>query len=94
MEARHNSLPMLANGSHDTAIDPVCGMTVDKATAKHTLEHNSARYYFCCRSCRDKFAANPAAFLSGPPEQRRVAGHDHSKVAAAPALDDSLPLPK
>jgi YHS domain-containing protein len=37
-------------------------MTVAKASAKHTLEHDGSRYYFCSRSCHDKFAAKPSAF--------------------------------
>ncbi len=36
--------------------DPVCGMTVDVATARHVLEKDGARYYFCCASCKEKFA--------------------------------------
>ena len=38
------------------AIDPVCGMTVDKATAKHTLEIGGEMYYFCCPHCKASFA--------------------------------------
>ncbi len=38
------------------AIDPICGMTVDIATAKHTLERDGQTYYFCCAGCRSAFA--------------------------------------
>ncbi|HEX4893085.1 MAG TPA: YHS domain-containing protein, partial [Hyphomicrobiaceae bacterium] len=27
--------------------DPVCGMTVDPATAKHSHTHEGTTYYFC-----------------------------------------------
>ena len=38
------------------AIDPVCGMTVDPATAiSHTRGQET--FYFCSRHCHDKFAA-------------------------------------
>jgi len=38
------------------AKDPICGMTVDVATARHVLEKDGARYYFCCAGCKEKFA--------------------------------------
>jgi xanthine dehydrogenase accessory factor len=38
------------------AIDPICGMTVDTATAKHTLEIDGETYYFCCPLCKARFA--------------------------------------
>ena len=42
--------------------DPVCGMSVDPATAKHKAEHGGATYYFCSAGCREKFVAEPARF--------------------------------
>ncbi len=39
--------------------DPVCGMTVDKATAIHA-DHDGETFYFCSEHCRQKFLANPA----------------------------------
>jgi xanthine dehydrogenase accessory factor len=44
------------------AIDPVCGMEVDPATARFTLVHADGEYFFCCEGCREKFRADPAAF--------------------------------
>ena len=38
------------------AVDPICGMTVDKATAKHTLEIDGETFYFCCPHCKARFA--------------------------------------
>ena len=49
------------------AKDPVCGMSVDPATAKHKAVHGAATYYFCSARCRESFIAEPARFLS-PPE--------------------------
>jgi len=40
----------------ETAIDPICGMTVRTVGAAHTQVHDGQRYYFCCAGCRDKFA--------------------------------------
>lgn len=47
-----------------TATDPVCGMTVDTATAQHRFDHDGQTYYFCCGGCRDTFAADPAGVLA------------------------------
>jgi xanthine dehydrogenase accessory factor len=39
----------------EKVIDPVCGMTVNVATARHTAQVNGIAYYFCCAGCRTKF---------------------------------------
>ena len=46
------------------AIDPVCGMSVNPVTAKHTVEHAGQRYFFCGRSCLERFQAEPDRFLA------------------------------
>jgi len=46
------------------AIDPVCGMSVTVAGARHTAEVNGVKYYFCCAGCRTKFLAEPARHLA------------------------------
>ncbi|MGD9748319.1 MAG: heavy metal translocating P-type ATPase [Verrucomicrobiales bacterium] len=40
------------------AIDPVCGMTVDEATAL-SAESDGVIHFFCCDHCRQKFLASP-----------------------------------
>src|SRR5689334_12572698 len=45
------------------AIDPICGMTVDPATAAGQYEYNGKTYYFCAVSCLDTFKADPAKAL-------------------------------
>ena len=47
--------------------DPVCGMSVDPATAQHRAEHAGETYVFCGRGCREKFVADPAKYLSARP---------------------------
>ncbi|HLF57814.1 MAG TPA: YHS domain-containing protein, partial [Thermoanaerobaculia bacterium] len=47
------------------AIDPVCGMEVDPATAKHRAEHEGTTFYFCSESCRKRFELHPEHFLAG-----------------------------
>jgi Cu+-exporting ATPase len=45
--------------------DPVCGMQVDPHTAKHRAEHDGHAYHFCSARCREKFIAEPFAYLEG-----------------------------
>jgi xanthine dehydrogenase accessory factor len=45
-------------------IDPVCGMTVDVATARNVATHEGRTYYFCSAGCRASFEAEPAKFVS------------------------------
>ena len=44
------------------AKDPVCGMMVEIATAKHISQHNGQTIYFCCAHCKSSFDKNPAQF--------------------------------
>jgi len=46
--------------------DPVCGMNVNPATAKHSYEHVGKKYYFCCGGCAEKFKIDPQKYLSKP----------------------------
>jgi xanthine dehydrogenase accessory factor len=48
----------------ETAIDPVCHMTVRVEGALHTYEHEDHTYYFCCGGCRSEFAADPEQYLA------------------------------
>ena len=47
----------------ETALDPVCGMDVDPATAAASHAHEGQTYYFCAQGCHDRFVANPDKFL-------------------------------
>ncbi len=42
------------------AMDPVCGMSVTKATAKHRLERHGTTHYFCSARCLEKFRVGQA----------------------------------
>jgi len=48
---------------HRTVRDPVCGMTVDPATARHHVLHQGRDYWFCAARCRERFVADPDGFL-------------------------------
>lgn len=45
------------------AKDPVCGMDVDEATAKHTSEYHGQTYYFCAPGCKKAFESEPDTYL-------------------------------
>ncbi len=47
------------------AVDPVCGMTVDPATAAAHLRHDGHDVSFCSTGCRDRFATDPRAYSTG-----------------------------
>ena len=46
-----------------TVVDPVCGMTIDPARAVGTSQYRGETIYFCSPRCKEKFDANPAAFM-------------------------------
>ncbi len=43
--------------------DPVCGMTVDVATARHA-DHQGQTHYFCSEACLAKFQGDPSRYLA------------------------------
>ena len=45
------------------AVDPICGMTVDPATAAGRYEYKGTTYYFCAKACKTKFDANPSQYV-------------------------------
>jgi len=69
----------MAPGSGDTVKDPVCGMTVDPATARHTSKHGGTAHYFCSAGCKTKFDADPDRYL-------RPAADRHADEVAAGAV--------
>lgn len=45
------------------AIDPVCGMKVNPATARHRFAYQGQDYLFCSGRCRERFEAEPEKYL-------------------------------
>jgi xanthine dehydrogenase accessory factor len=43
-------------------VDPICGMTVEAATAKHSTVFEGRSYYFCCKRCKETFEKAPAQY--------------------------------
>ena len=46
------------------ALDPVCGMTVSVAGARHRASHAGRDFYFCAAVCRERFLADPPRYLA------------------------------
>src|SRR6266498_2839948 len=64
----------------EQAIDPVCGMSVNKETAAGSLEHGGQTYFFCSTDCMEIFRKDPSRFLKDSTAQ--VAGEPKQSAAA------------
>src|SRR5688572_19704832 len=56
----NHTAPHTAN---KTALDPVCGMTVDPDRAAGSVEYKGTTYYFCSTHCVHRFREDPEKFL-------------------------------
>ncbi|MBO3842716.1 MAG: YHS domain-containing protein [Candidatus Brockarchaeota archaeon] len=45
------------------ARDPVCGMEVDKKTARYKSTYEGKTYYFCSPSCQKEFNRDPEKYI-------------------------------
>jgi xanthine dehydrogenase accessory factor len=50
-----SALPEAAPASVETAVDPICGMTVVAVADTPHVEHDGETVYFCCEGCKKKF---------------------------------------
>ena len=59
-------IPFLTSGKSETAIDPVCGMTVKTSNpGGGASTHDGNVYYFCGPGCKVAFEEDPEGYLSG-----------------------------
>jgi Cu+-exporting ATPase len=74
------------------AVDPVCGMAADPATAKHVSIHDGRTLHFCSAGCKAKFDAAPATFLVAglKPAARDHVHHEHAHRELAHAVKDPV----
>jgi len=56
-----NAVPAVS--ATETAIDPICGMIVEIATARHHSIYDGRDFYFCCPACKRQFERDPRAYL-------------------------------
>jgi xanthine dehydrogenase accessory factor len=62
--AGESQVPRLQPAVDDIVLlDPVCGMTVDRAHARHLAEHDRVVYAFCSMGCRTSFIREPTEYL-------------------------------
>ena len=68
--------PVQAKSQGEAERDPVCGMAVDPATARHQFRHSGRRYIFCSAGCRAKFESDPERYLkpTARPERQAAPG--------------------
>jgi xanthine dehydrogenase accessory factor len=55
-------LPLVAPPAPE-ARDPVCGMTVEIATAHFTSQYEGTTYYFCAAGCKRSFDKEPQKYI-------------------------------
>jgi xanthine dehydrogenase accessory factor len=64
-ENRPESVP---EKKDDMALDPVCGMTVEIASANHVASYQGRTYYFCSAGCQRAFQKEPEKYLQAEQE--------------------------
>lgn len=60
-ESESNNEPVKLND--DMYINPVCSIPVSKSTAKHILEFEGEKVYFCCDGCKVSFEKEPEKYM-------------------------------
>lgn len=51
---------------HQSAIDPVCGMSVDPHHAEYRSFQQGQPYYFCSAGCKEAFDKDPGKYMARP----------------------------
>ncbi len=103
--SKHTTTP---GHTDSTAVfDPVCGMVVQPASAAADSEFEGTRYYFCSKSCQQRFIADPHRYLHAAdakpkgqertlPEQHSCCSHDDAAkpppAQAAAATEFTCPM--
>jgi YHS domain-containing protein len=79
---------LFSRGRGATALDPVCGMRVDKDNPPGgTFKHGPITYFFCGDGCRNAFSKDPASFLEAAKSRGSETietGSDGSAVKPSP----------
>ena len=58
------AMAMPPDGQEEPPRDPVCGMTVDPATATESVEHRGLTHHFCSTGYRSAFERNPERYTA------------------------------
>ncbi|MEJ7862550.1 MAG: heavy metal translocating P-type ATPase [Pyrinomonadaceae bacterium] len=83
----HHSREEMREDKSGSKIDPICGMTVNPATAAGSFNHAGKTYYFCSAGCLQKFIAQsqgvPASGFVGI-ERAKKGTVQHGEMTATP----------
>lgn len=71
MKHGHEVIHQKQESDQPPAIDPVCGMTVDRARAANRA-YEGTSYYFCSEGCAERFSSNPRKFVTERQESART----------------------
>jgi YHS domain-containing protein len=65
-ESGHEGVPRRGARMKDeaSAVDPVCGMAVEPATAEYLSVHQNVTHYFCSAGCKEKFERDPDKYVA------------------------------
>jgi YHS domain-containing protein len=72
--------------TEETALDPVCGMTVKKSEARATFDYKGATYYFCNVGCKEAFAKDPEKYL------QKKEGAEAAQPGTCPRCGRQMPM--
>lgn len=76
----------------ERVLDPVCGMTVDVATAEaagRTLEYEGRTYAFCRDGCRRAFNEEPATYAAKAEQAHAISV---PRATGLPVIDEGMRL--
>ena len=65
-DKRADAEPVAAPAEPTEALDPICGMTVEIASARFHSQAEGRTTYFCCLHCQETFEQDPRRYLSQP----------------------------
>jgi heavy metal translocating P-type ATPase len=85
-------LPIVQRGRTAEFRDPVCGMTVSPERAADVVEYDGRKFYFCSKSCAERFRQNPQQFIGPGAQPGHAAGQGHPPVSAHPGAKYTCPM--
>lgn len=68
-ESEHHQIEGALSDSDATVLDPVCGMTIDRAEAAESITHGQHDFFFCSSGCASAFRSAPLKYLNARSEQ-------------------------
>ncbi|HXG30999.1 MAG TPA: heavy metal translocating P-type ATPase [Thermodesulfobacteriota bacterium] len=78
-ERNYKTIKSFDTSSKNQLKDPVCGMYVDPESASGSYEYSGKTYFFCNRSCLERFQADPTRYLI----DEKGISHEESKTQPA-----------